>query len=272
MARKKAQRKQEATLMPHRTPNLNALLERAKTGDSAQAVKTYLEAGGSAAITDTLQGKRCQLQLPLLHSMASTNAHPHRELAESVRMLVDAGADINAVSTDAEEVGLTALILAAGLERCSAVLDILLRAGADPCVHTSSDRMTALHLAAQLGFAERCELLLARAGSLLDMRDSSGWTALTYAAVNGRLDVVQLLIQHGADVNAVDNNDSTPPLMYAILQKRMDVVLCLLEAGADVHVVDSKGHSVLAAAAQDNNIVLLQLLLMAVLTLDVQIT
>jgi hypothetical protein len=48
MARKKAQKKKpDTTLVPHRTPNLSALLERAKSGDSALAVKAYLDAGGS---------------------------------------------------------------------------------------------------------------------------------------------------------------------------------------------------------------------------------
>jgi ankyrin repeat protein len=260
MARKKAQRKQEATLVPHRTPDLSALLENAKTGNSADAVKGYLDAGGSPAVVVPSHIQQSE-QVPLLLSMVTTNAHPHRELAESVRLLVDAGADISTVTTDPEGVGPTALMLAAGHICCSAVLDILLRAGADPCVCSPLERMTALHFAAQLGFPERCELLLERAGSLLDMRDSSGWTALTYAAVNGRLDVVQLLVEHGADVNTVDNNNRTPALNYAVLQQRNDVVICLLQAGADVQAVDSTGHGVLAAAVQTNNCLLLQLLL-----------
>jgi hypothetical protein len=49
MARRKALRKKEQTtiLMPHRIPKLSVLLERAKAGDSAQAVRDYLAAGGS---------------------------------------------------------------------------------------------------------------------------------------------------------------------------------------------------------------------------------
>jgi hypothetical protein len=94
MARKKvlAEGKQETTLVPHRTPNLSALLERAKIGDSAADVEAYLDAGGLA--TTLVQGKK--LQVPLLHAMTCANVHPHRELGESVRLLVAAGADINA--------------------------------------------------------------------------------------------------------------------------------------------------------------------------------
>jgi ankyrin repeat protein len=169
--------------VPHRSSNLSALLEAAKTG-SAQAVRAYLDAGGSPMALVESNGPQ-STQHPLLFSLVTTNAHPHRELAESVRLLVDAGADINAANNDPEGIGVTALFLAAGHGCCPAMLHVLLQAGADPCVCTSLERITALHFAAQLGFAERCEVLLERAGSLLNVRDSSGWTALTYAAANG---------------------------------------------------------------------------------------
>jgi hypothetical protein len=73
MARKKAQKKdvkQETTLVPHRIRNLSDLLERAKSGASAQAVKAYLDAGGSSRAL--VHGQK------LLHYMALHNAHPQR--------------------------------------------------------------------------------------------------------------------------------------------------------------------------------------------------
>jgi ankyrin repeat protein len=149
MARKKAQRKQETTLVPHGTPNLSGLLERAQSGDSSKAVKAYLDAGGSPAIL--VQSRKESMQLPLLLSMVITNAHPHRELAESVGLLVAAGADMNARSVDPRGIGLTALLCATGCHCCSAVMDIMLRAGADACECSSLERTTALHYAAQLG-------------------------------------------------------------------------------------------------------------------------
>jgi hypothetical protein len=70
MARKKAQRKQqETTLVPHRTPNLSVLLERAKAGESAADVAAFLRAGGSAqTLVET-----AELPMPLLHYMALYN-------------------------------------------------------------------------------------------------------------------------------------------------------------------------------------------------------
>jgi hypothetical protein len=51
MARKKkAQKKEETTIVPHRTPNLNVLLDAAKFGHSAAAVRAFIDAGGSARV------------------------------------------------------------------------------------------------------------------------------------------------------------------------------------------------------------------------------
>jgi Ankyrin repeats (3 copies)/Ankyrin repeat len=237
MARKKAQRKQETTLVPHRTPNLSALLERAKSGNSRQAVKAYLDAGGSPVALVHAQAAEHMLQLPLLHCMAFTNAHPNRELAECVRLLVAAGADIEALFTDPTGIVLTPLMCAIESTCCTAVPAALLQAGADPCTRSPRYNQTVLHRAMRLGLAATCELLLARAHTLLEARDMAGWTALTHAATVGRLDVVKLLLQRGADVNTV-NDLGVTPLVAACLEKHSNVVACLLKAGANVHVVD----------------------------------
>jgi hypothetical protein len=122
---------------------MSTLLERAKTGDSAQAVKAFLDAGGSPVILVQLQGCRHLMDLPLLHNMAFVNAHPHAELAESVRLLVEAGADINRTCSDPKGDQLTALLCASECQCCSVVLDVRLRAGADPYGRSLSRRTTA---------------------------------------------------------------------------------------------------------------------------------
>jgi ankyrin repeat protein len=95
------------------------------------------------------------LQLPLLHSMAFTSAHPHGELAESVRLLVAAGADINTKGAVIGGDQWTALMCAAPKTCCTQ--DVLLRAGADPCVRSSPGGSTALQIAAEVGLAESCK-------------------------------------------------------------------------------------------------------------------
>jgi uncharacterized protein len=262
MARKKAQRKQETDLVPHRTQNFSELLERAKTGSSAQAVKAYLDAGGYYNALVQTRGPGGLIQAPLLHSMAVTNAHPHKELAESVRLLVAAGADINAAFTDRFGFEKTALVWATSKRCCSKLLQVFLECGADPCLLMRSAQFsaTALHVAATVGLPASCEVLLAHTDALLEVRDSEGQTALTHAAANGHLDTVKLLLRYGADIDTVDKKGRTP-LFAAGLHQRVNVVAPLVEAGADVNAVDSDGNGVLMASVKHNNTALVQLLL-----------
>jgi hypothetical protein len=65
-----------------------------------------------------------------------------------------------------------------------------------------------IHMAATEGTAEAIEIL-ARGGADLNIPDDTGITALHYAALPGRLDVVQALIQHGAAVNMKDAKQET---------------------------------------------------------------
>jgi ankyrin repeat protein len=210
-------------------------------------------------------------QLPLLLHIASTSRHPHRELAESVMLLVDAGADINAVLTNAEGVGFTALIRASESTCCTAV-EVLLQAGADPCVLSVPERLTALHAAAAKGMPKSCELLLVKVatGTLLEERDTQSWTALMYAAQSGYLDTTKLLLQHGAGVNALDKQGVTP-IMMATLHKHAEVALCLFNAGADINVVNQSALCAFTIAVEINDTALVQQLSTTVLTFMLQI-
>jgi ankyrin repeat protein len=262
MARKKAQRKQETTLVPHRTLALSVLLEKAKTGNAAQAVQPYLDAGGSALALIDAQGAAAVVKVPLLHTVALTNRHPHKELAESVRLLIAAGADINALYTDTERdgVNLPPLMCAAGRVCCAKVQTVLLDAGADPYVRPAPRYLTALHKAAQAGSSENCKLLVARAAPLLEEKDYLDRTALRYATANGLVHTAQALLQCGADINAGDNIGRTA-LFSACSNGLVDVAIFLLQAGADVHVVDSAGDTTLVAAVQSGYPTLVRLLL-----------
>jgi ankyrin repeat protein len=238
MARKKAQKqKQETTLVPHRTPNLSVLLERAKSGASARAVKAYIDAGGS---TDALlhgRGGIAKHQIPLLHYMTLFNAHSHRELAESVRLLIEAGADINIRGPDRR----TALTVLCETGCCIKLVQILLRHGADVLLATTKGQ-TALHFAASTWRTDSCELLLARDKSLVHSKDVKGYTPLLYAATDGHLDVAKLLLRHGADVHAV-NRDGICSLLAAACENHLALLQLLLDHGAYIGVVDYAGQN-----------------------------
>jgi ankyrin repeat protein len=254
MARKKAQRRQE-----NRKPDLRVLLQRAETGESAAAVKAYIDAGGSF-LSSTYIGvaPNMQQQMPILHSMAYRNAHPHTELAESVRLMVAAGADIN-ITAGPEHDARTALMLASEKGCCTEVVQAFLQNGAS-VLATNTKGITALHLAAAAGHNDSCEVLLAKESSAVHVKDVHNYTALRYAADFGSVATVKMLHEHGADINTVDN-DGTTPLIAASESKRVDMTVYLLKAGADVNVVNSKGHTALAVAVTNNSIPIVQLLL-----------
>jgi uncharacterized protein len=248
--------------VPHRTPNLSILLERAKDGASADAVKAYLDAGGTPVsllqYRGAVRGAECLMQVSLLHYMALCNPHPHAELAECVRLLVEAGADINATAGPDED-HRPALICASERWCCTEPLQAYLHNGADVCALNSIGQ-TALHQAAVVGYISNCEVLLAKENSLAHVRDAYGHTALMLATKIGFLGTVTMLHQHGADINTV-NHCGTTPLIAASSKKHIDMVIHLLKAGANVQAVDSKGQTALVAAVHQNSIPIVQLLL-----------
>jgi ankyrin repeat protein len=165
----------------------------------------------------------------LLHSMVHTNAHPHAELGESVRLLVEAGADMNA--SDAQ--GCTALMCVCEASCCNTTLQVLLQNGAD-LKPSPIDGKTALHKAAAAGLPDSCELLLARDTSLVNVKDAKACTALMYAIASGSAETAVMLCEHGADVNTVTMLAFTP-LSAACVFKQVGLAAFLIKAGASVH-------------------------------------
>jgi uncharacterized protein len=262
MARKKVYKEklqQQPTLNPHMTPNLNMLLERAHTGDSAQAVEACILARGSIDAA-THRGEALLLQnVPLLHHMAFKNAHPHNELAESVKLLVAAGADINAIAGPEHDI-CTAIMLSCTRSCCTTVLQVFLQHGADVLIPRANG-LTTLHIAAAAGCSDSCKLLLAKASSLLHMKNAQGYTALMYTVkCSGSVDTIKMLHQHGADINTTDVQGATP-LMLASAHKQVDMAGYLLKAGANVNAVDDNCITALATAVVANSVPIVQLLL-----------
>jgi Ankyrin repeats (3 copies) len=211
------------------------LLEDAKTGDRAADVKKYLDAGGSASVLIEASSDRGQLLVPLVHAMACGNAHAHRELAECIRLLVRAGADINAVVKVCQGGTCSGLLLAVELRDCATPLRLLLENGAFN-VAADNNLLTArvllkhgaelgatnrqgrtavfILVAAEYGHAAAIELM-ATAGLDINLADNSGMTPLMTAAEYKHEAAVEMLLTHGAAVNAADNGGLTPLIAAA---------------------------------------------------------
>ena len=223
---------------------------------------------GDAPLADAaMQGDRATVQ-SLLAGNADVNAAQgdgttalhwaaYRDDLEMARMLVEAGADLNARTRVGE---LTALFLAARNGN-AAMLYLLLEAG-DDANAAGTTGTTPLMLAAASGQADAVKVLLDK-GAAVNANDiANGQTALMFAAARNRAEVIDVLAAQGADLNATsrvnqirssenpnrnrEDEGRNPTIMggltalhFAAREGHMEAVEALVEAGADVNQVSA---------------------------------
>jgi ankyrin repeat protein len=170
---------------------------------------------------------------------------------ESVRVLVEAGANVNDAASD----GLSALVLATVRGNAPVAMH-LLEKGADP--NAAGAGYTALHWVAG---SWETELTVT---SITPEREGEEW--VTVAGVKeGRLELVKSLLQHGADVNAritrtpprvgSSKNPGLPelvgatPFLLAAMAGSPDIMRVLADKGADVRLGTARKGTPLMAAA-----------------------
>ncbi len=145
-----------------------------------------------------------------------------------LKLLIRAGADVNAKGKYNEENGITALMMAIDKEN-KGIEKLLIEAGAD--INTKSENgITALRIAAYVENEDMVKLLI-EAGADVNAKDNDNFTALMIAAYVKNEDIVKLLIEAGADVNA-KNNDGGTALSYATIWGDTEVADLLRAAGA----------------------------------------
>lgn len=212
----------------------------AKNGDDATAL--ILVAGDPAkaralvAKGANVNARSKQGRTPLMNAAAQDGAF------ESVKLLVDKGADVNAADRlpnfTTGGVGSTPLMLAArGID--SRATKYLLEHGANAKAADSAGG-TALLAAARQGSVANVQLLIA-AGADVNAAPKDGFfkgfTPLAWAASLDHPEMVELLIASGANVNAKDGLGYTP-LTWAAMSETGNAraVRALLKAGADPNV------------------------------------
>jgi len=146
-----------------------------------------------------------------------------KELTESVKVLVNKGANINKVSgpTEYPYINDTVLIIAAQNNHME-IVKMLLEKGAN--------------------FEVKCH---SRSWCL-------GKDTLIYAANFGNLDIIKLLLAKGANINVQDKVGNSP-LMMAARNGYETVTQFLLDNGANVNLINDGGYSALTYATEQGH-------------------
>ena len=154
------------------------------------------------------------------------------------------------------------LLISAATEGKIAMMDVLLKAGADPNAKDESG-MTALRQVAWTGknpAAATRRLIAAKADVNLPANDN--WTPLIqvmYADPAVAVPVAQLLLHAGADASIV-NNEGNTALMLAADRGMPVLIPALVKAGADINARGRDGTSLVIAAEKGQTAVVQALL------------
>ena len=165
---------------------------------------------------------------PLMHAAAFGNL-------ETVKLLLDAGADVNARN----DFDATALLWCA---RDPEKARLLIARGANVNARSKQGR-TPLMLASLLNGGSPLVALMLSKGADATVSDTRGDTALGLAASIGEIATMRLLLAAGADPKAA-NSKGEPPIILATKSKNAAAVQILIDKGVDVKVANTSFNNV----------------------------
>ena len=249
---------------------LAAVLCAASLSAAGSELADAVMRGNKAAVRSLLQ-RKVDVNAPQVDGTTALHWAVRADDLETIDLLVRAGANVS----PRNRAGVMPLELAA-LNGNAAVIERLIKAGADVNRPLNSAGDTALMMASRSGKAEAVKAMLDR-GAQINAKETWGdTTALMWAVSEGNHDVVKLLIERGADVNArtkfvpsatgrgfegatpvAAKADQAPeqnasglltPLMFAAREGDMESARMLVAAGAQVNAVGGDGKDALGLA------------------------
>ncbi|OXU20433.1 hypothetical protein TSAR_006976 [Trichomalopsis sarcophagae] len=169
-----------------------------------------------------------------------------QEYIELVEIFLEKAASVNAPAKE----GITPLLFAAGtMERCSEIIPLLIRHGADISAKDYSDE-NVLHYLSFASGKKNAVVDMARdfiqRGIPVDKKSLlCEHQPIHYAARMGKLELTLLYLDHGADVNALTADGSSPLHYAATSPGNAPLLRALLERGANVHqrIYANRGYS-----------------------------
>ena len=118
---------------------------------------------------------------------------------------------------------------------------------------------TALHKAAQNGFADIAELLIGK-GASIEVMDTYNNTPLHRAVKNGHTGVAELLLEKGAPIEAMNKGNNTA-LHLVAWSGHTDIAKLLLGRGASTEAMNNLGNTPLHRAVRNGHTGVVELLL-----------
>jgi ankyrin repeat protein len=152
---------------------------------------------------------------------------------QTVRSLIKQAIDVNSAQGD----GMSALHWAA-LNGNAEIADLLIHAGANVRATTRLGAYTPLFMAAKAGYSTLVDILL-KAGADPKTPAMDGITPLMMAASSGSVESLEFLIKAGAEINAVETERGQTALIFAATFNQPDAIKTLLTHGA---LVDKKSN------------------------------
>ncbi|KAK7440421.1 hypothetical protein VKT23_017059 [Stygiomarasmius scandens] len=192
-----------------------------------------------------------------------------------VKLLIDRGADVNAVHTwpghnplraalQKKHIDVAKLLIQSGADvnKFNLLLDSIERGELDMVkflMQEGASHESILHTAAACGKVDIVQFLLEE-GVDINARDASGASPLQEVASEGEEAVIKLLVEKGADVNAEGGPFGTA-LQTAAYWGRLGTVELLIEKGADVNAKAGEKGTALEAAAHEGHLDVMRVLL-----------
>ncbi|CAO1597455.1 hypothetical protein XANCAGTX0491_001262 [Xanthoria calcicola] len=184
---------------------------------------------------------------------------------KSVVLLLEHGASLNI----ANDLNSQPIHLAAQTGNITTVR-ALVQAGADVNAVVRRTHMTPIHYAAEYQDNSEQILGLVNLGAHIDGRDYMSWTPLHWASWRGHLSSLKALLQCGADVNS-STGDGNASIMLAVANNSHECVQELIESGADCSIIRHSQWNILHYAAIGGSIDTLRSLSLADLSaIDLQ--